>query len=64
MKRLHISKHRMLFLAGGVIVILRLFHRAGTGTYCTLCPLGFMQVTAASGSVPFGMLPGVLAALA
>ncbi|WP_265822084.1 4Fe-4S binding protein [Geovibrio ferrireducens] len=65
MKRLHMSKYRMLFLAGGVIVITAAFFiGAGTGTYCTLCPLGFMQVTAASGSVPFGMLSGVLAAIA
>lgn len=36
---------------------------AAIGTLCTLCPVGFAQIAVASGSVPWGLLPGVLAVL-
>ena len=41
-------------LGGGAVV----------GTLCTLCPVGFAQIAVASGSVPWALLPGVLAVLA
>ena len=36
---------------------------APLGTLCALCPAGFAQIAAASGSVPWALLPGVLAVL-
>lgn len=34
------------------------------GTLCALCPVGFSQIAVASGSVPWHLLPGVVAVLA
>ncbi len=34
------------------------------GTLCMLCPVGFLETSVASGSVPWGLLPGVLILLA
>ncbi|MEG0016661.1 MAG: 4Fe-4S binding protein [Gordonibacter sp.] len=34
------------------------------GTLCVVCPVGFAQIAAASGSVPWHLLPGVIAVLA
>lgn len=34
------------------------------GTLCALCPMGFAEVATAGGSVPWALLPGVLAVLA
>lgn len=34
------------------------------GTLCVLCPVGFTQIAAASGAIPWGLVPGVLAVLA
>ena len=36
----------------------------GVGTLCALCPVGFLEVFVASGSVPWALLPGVAALLA
>ncbi|MDB8431548.1 4Fe-4S binding protein, partial [Escherichia coli] len=36
---------------------------AAIGTMCALCPAGFAQIAVASGSVPWGLVPGVLAVL-
>lgn len=36
---------------------------AAWGTLCTLCPVGFAQIAAASGSIPWRLLPGVAAVL-
>lgn len=33
------------------------------GTLCALCPVGFLQVSVASGSIPWALLPGVLIVL-
>lgn len=33
------------------------------GTLCALCPVGFLQISVASGSVPWALLPGVLVVL-
>ena len=40
------------------------FAHVPVGTLCTLCPVGFLQLTVAAGSVPWGLLPGVLVLLA
>lgn len=37
---------------------------AAWGTLCVLCPVGFAQIAAASGSIPWHLLPGIVAALA
>ncbi len=64
MKRLNLSKYRILTLAGGVIIITAAFFiGTGVGSYCTLCPLGLLQIAAASGSLPTGMLFGTLSGL-
>ena len=34
---------------------------AGLGTYCSVCPVGFLEITVASHSLPWKMLPWVLA---
>lgn len=36
---------------------------AAIGTLCALCPVGFTQIAAASGSIPWQLLPGVLVVL-
>lgn len=40
------------------------FAHVPVGTLCTLCPVGFAEVSLASGSVPWALLPGVIAILA
>lgn len=62
--------NKMRYLRFGVAVgVLALvfaftwFH-VPVGTLCALCPVGFLEITAASGSVPWALLPGVLAVLA
>ena len=40
------------------------FAHVPAGTLCALCPVGFAEIAAASGSVPWALLPGVLALLA
>lgn len=35
-----------------------------SGTLCVLCPVGFAEISLASGSVPWELLPGVVAVLA
>ena len=37
---------------------------AAVGTLCVLCPVGFAQIAVSSQSVPWHLLPGVLAVLA
>ena len=52
----------LLFLAAAVAAA----HTGGAaaiGTLCVLCPVGFAQVAAASQSIPWHLLPGVLAVL-
>ena len=45
------------------VVAAHLGGNAAIGTLCALCPVGFAQIAVASGSVPWGLVPGVLAVL-
>ena len=45
------------------VVAAHLGGNAAIGTLCALCPVGFAQIAVASGSVPWGLMPGVLAVL-
>lgn len=57
---------RILVAAGVLVLAVVAAHLGGgaaIGTLCALCPVGFVQIAAASGSVPWGLLPGVLAVL-
>lgn len=62
------NKMRFLRLAVGAAVLLvplvALAANGAVGTLCALCPVGFAQVSLASGSVPWHLLPGVLVVLA
>lgn len=62
---------RILVALAVLCVCVALAHSGGAfdgaaawGTLCALCPVGFAQIAAASGSVPWGLLPGVVAVLA
>ena len=62
----HMRVVRILVAAGVLILAVAAAHLGGgatVGTLCALCPAGFAQIAAASGSVPWGLLPGVLAVL-
>ncbi|HAL87080.1 MAG TPA: hypothetical protein DCM31_09625 [Deferribacteraceae bacterium] len=60
MKKIHLTKIRYFVLTGAVIAVAAAdFTNTGIGTFCNMCPVGFMQVTAASRSIPQGMLTGV-----
>ena len=61
---------RILVAAGALAACVALARSGGAfdgaaawGTLCALCPVGFAQVAAASGSAPWGLLPGVVALL-
>lgn len=62
------AKMVRIAVASGVLVLaVALAHVGGVaaaGTLCALCPVGFAQIAAASGSIPWGLAPGVLAVLA
>ena len=45
------------------VVAAHLGGNAAIGTLCALCPAGFAQIAVASGSVPWGLVPGVLLSL-
>ena len=45
------------------VVAAHLGGNAAIGTLCALCPVGFAQIVVASGTVPWGLVPGVLAVL-
>lgn len=61
---------KMVFIRIGVaLVVIAItfiaFHfDAAIGTLCALCPVGFLSVSAASGSIPWALLPGVIIVLA
>ena len=62
----HMKMARILVAAGVLVLAVVAAHLGGgaaIGTLCALCPVGFAQIAAASGSVPWGLLPGVLAVL-
>lgn len=46
-----------------VIIFACTFAHVPIGTLCSLCPVGFAEVSLASGSVPWDLLPGVLIVL-
>lgn len=58
---------RILVAAGVLVLAVAAAHLGGgstpIGTLCALCPVGFAQIAAASGSIPWHVLPGVLAVL-
>lgn len=63
----HMKMARIAVAAGVLVLAVAAAHLGGNaavGTLCALCPVGFAQIAAASGSVPWGLLPGVLAVLA
>ena len=61
-------KMARIAVASGVLVLAVASAHVGgvaaAGTLCALCPVGFAQIAAASGSIPWGLVPGVLAVLA
>lgn len=62
-------KLRMRYIRMGaaflvLIITFVAFHfDVAIGTLCALCPVGFLGITAASGSIPWALLPGVLVVL-
>lgn len=63
----HVKMARILVAAGVLALAVAAAHLGGSaavGTLCALCPVGFAQIAVASGSVPWALLPGVLAVLA
>lgn len=46
-----------------VAILVGMQMHGAIGSLCMLCPVGFLSVTAASGSVPWGWLPGVIVLL-
>jgi ferredoxin-type protein NapH len=58
------SVYRTAALLLGLAVIIGFtVMEKGIGTFCNLCPIGFLQITAASKSIPVGMIAGVLAGI-
>ena len=58
---------RILVAAAVLVAAVAAAHLGGgaaVGTLCVLCPVGFAQIAVASQSVPWHLLPGVLAVLA
>ncbi len=58
---------RILVALGVLVLAVASAHFDGAfpvGTLCVLCPVGFSGVAVASGSIPWGLLPGVIAVLA
>ena len=47
-------------LAVLVVALVGFRFDVAVGTLCALCPVGFLQVSLASGSIPWALLPGVL----
>lgn len=61
------NKTIRILVATGVLVLALVAAHLGdgtaVGTLCVLCPVGFAQIAATTGGVPWQMLPGVLAVL-
>lgn len=62
-------KVRYLRFAVALAAVLAVFasmqhHGVAVGSICMLCPVGFLSLTAASGSVAWALVPGVVAGLA
>lgn len=47
-----------------VVIFAATFAHIPIGTLCALCPVGFAELSVASGSIPWALLPGVLILLA
>ncbi|MRX81844.1 4Fe-4S binding protein [Eggerthella guodeyinii] len=63
----HMKMVRIAVAAGVLVLAVAAAHLGGNaavGTLCALCPVGFAQIAAASGLIPWALLPGVLAVLA
>ncbi|OUO92552.1 MULTISPECIES: 4Fe-4S binding protein [Eggerthellaceae] len=62
------SKLARIAVGAGVLVLaVAAAHMEGgaaIGTFCALCPVGFAQIAVAAKSVPWGLVPGVVALLA
>lgn len=62
----HMKMIRILVATAVLVLAVAVAHTQGAaaiGTLCALCPVGFAQVAASSQSVPWALLPGVLAVL-
>ncbi len=60
LKKFKLSKYRYTVLIAGVAVIAGgAASNIGVGTFCSLCPLGFLQISLASRKVPLDMAVGV-----
>lgn len=61
-------KMRYLRFAVAAVAVLAIFFamqgHVAIGSLCALCPVGFLSISVAGGSVPWELLPGVLALLA
>ena len=59
-----LSKLRLFTLIAAILLIVALTAgEKSIGTFCNLCAVGFLQISAASKSIPTGMLVGVIAGL-
>lgn len=61
-----VNMKKLRIIAGLAVLAIALigFHfDTAIGTLCALCPVGFLQISVASGSVPWALLPGVLIVL-
>lgn len=62
-------KRKAVYLRIGLALLVLLIALVGfhadvaIGTLCALCPVGFLGISAASGSIPWALLPGVLIVL-
>lgn len=59
-------RYLRIAVAAGILaaVFVCTFAHVPVGTLCALCPVGFLELTVAGGTVPWGLLPGVLVLLA
>lgn len=59
-----LSKLHIVTLLGGFAVIIGATAAGkGIGTFCNLCPVGFLQITAAARAIPTGVILGVVVGL-
>jgi ferredoxin-type protein NapH len=63
-RKYKISKMRYVMMTIGIIAITAAgVGGLGLGTYCSVCPVGFLEISAASRSFPIDMIPGVAISL-
>ena len=63
MNKMRIIRTCVAFGILGVLLVCTLTHVGGIGTVCALCPIGFTEIALASRSIPWGLVPGVLAVI-